>query len=77
LAAVYSFWVSQGPTTRDQEAEGEETLRVAVQIPDFSVGYGSEIEEDLGWADPVLLVVVSLLVIAAWIWYRRRKGKKR
>jgi hypothetical protein len=51
---------------------------VAVQIPDFSVGYATEVEPGVGWADvTVVLVVLSPLLIAAWIWYPKKKGKKR
>jgi len=46
--------------------------------PDFQIGYGREVAASGGWADiTAFLVVLSPLMIAAWLWYRKRKGKKR
>lgn len=47
--------------------------------PDFSIGYGTEVEEGVGWpAIAAFLVICSALFIVAWLSYRRRKsGKKR
>ena len=54
--------------------------RPGSQIPaDFSIGYGTEVEEGVGWSDiAAFLIVCSPLLIAAWLLYRKRKaGKKR
>ena len=49
--------------------------------PDFSIGYGTEVEEGVGvgWPDiAAFLAVCSPLLIVAWLSYRKRKaGKKR
>ena len=49
-----------------------------MQLPDFQIGYGTEVEQGVGWADvTVVLMVLSPLLIAAFVWYRKKKGKKR
>ena len=48
-----------------------------MQVPDFQIGYGTEVEQGIGWADvTVVLIVLSPLLIAAWIWHRKRKTKE-
>ncbi|HVG72913.1 MAG TPA: hypothetical protein VM819_18500 [Vicinamibacterales bacterium] len=43
--------------------------------PDFSIGYGTEIEESGGW--PNLGLVILTLVVAAFYLVRRRKAGKK
>jgi len=47
--------------------------------PDFSIGYGTEVEEGVvGWPDIAAFLVVSTpLLIVAWLSYRKRKAGNR
>ena len=48
-----------------------------MQGPDFSIGFGSEIEEPMRWFDHLPWVVAFALVAVYIVWRRKRKEMKK
>lgn len=48
-----------------------------MQLPDFSVGYGTEVEET-SWSSVVLVygLMLAVVVAGAYFLWRRKAGKK-
>ena len=48
-----------------------------MQLPDFSVGYGTEVEDGGDWsAWAVLVIVAPVIAVVVYFVRRKRKGKK-
>jgi hypothetical protein len=48
-----------------------------MQLPDVSVGFGTEVEEPMRWFDYLPWVVAFALVAVYIVWRRKRKAGKR
>ena len=46
-----------------------------MQLPDFSVGYGTEVEDGGDWFALAVLVVVALVIAVVVYFARKKKGK--